>query len=179
MAKTIIQTIRDYFEENPNREITQEEVVTHVFKFFPNARDPWRTTRKLYEEGFLVKVRRGVYKRIPGYQGEASEEPFPYHVKKQIFERDNYRCIVCGNGPHNGYEIHADHIKPRSKGGKNTLENGQTLCSEHNMMKKNYGTTDFLRRYCQKMLSIAQEIGDLKTEELFKDIRAVLDKHGY
>ena len=47
------------------------------------------------------------------------------------------------------------------------------------MMKKNYGTTDFLRRYSKKMLSIAKEIGDRKTEELFKEIIAVLDKHGY
>lgn len=179
MAETIIQTIRDYFEENPNREITQEEVVTHVFKFFPNARDPWRATRRLYEEGYLIKVSRGIYKRIPGYKGKASEEPFPEDIRKKIFKRDNYRCVVCGNGRHNGYEIHADHIKPRSKGGKSTLENGQTLCSKHNMMKKNYGTTDFLRRYCEKMLIIAEEIEDQKTKELFEEIIAVLDKHGY
>ncbi len=179
MAKNISQTIKEYFDNNPNREITQEEVVSHVFKFFPNARDPWRVTRKLYEEGYLVKVSRGVYKRIPGYQAQPVDAPFPDEVRQQIFERDNYRCVVCGNGLHNGYEIHADHIIPLSKDGKSILENGQTLCSEHNMMKKNYGTTDFLRRYSMKMLEIAREIGDNETEALFEEILKILDKHGY
>jgi hypothetical protein len=47
------------------------------------------------------------------------------------------------------------------------------------MMKKNYGTTDFLRRYSMKMLEIARGIGDNKTEALFEEILGVLDKYGY
>jgi len=179
MAENIFQTVKEYFDKNPNRDITQEEVVSYVFQFFPNARDPWRATRKLYEDGYLIKVKNGVYKRIPGYQAQAADAPFSDEIKQQIFERDNYRCVVCGNGLHNGYEIHADHIAPRSKGGKSVLENGQTLCSEHNMMKKNYGTTDFLRKYSMRMLKIARNISDNRAEVLFEKILKVLDKHEY
>lgn len=177
MKKPISQIVKEYFDKNPNRDITQSEVVDYVFKFIPKARDPWRTVRKLYEEGYLIYVRKGVYKRIPGYKGQTSEEPFSPEVKEAIFRRDNYRCVVCGNGKHNGYDIHADHIIPRSRGGKSILENGETLCSEHNMLKKNYGTADFLKKYSEKMLEIARTINDKKTESFFEDVIKVIKKH--
>jgi len=115
---------------------------------------------------------------VPGYKGHNVLTPFPKEIKDEIFKRDNYKCVVCENGPHNGYEIHADHIKPQAKGGGNILENGQTLCSEHDMMKKRYGTTDFLGKYSKKMIILAKENKDEKTENLFGEILEVLKKHG-
>jgi hypothetical protein len=176
-GRTIAEILKEFFDNNPNREITQSEAVDHVFKFVPKARDPWRAVRILHEEGYLIQVRKGVYMRIPGYKGDSGDDPFPPEVKEAIFKRDNYRCAVCGNGRHNGYEIHADHIQPRSKGGKSTLENGQTLCSEHNMLKKNYGTTDFLNKYCEKMLARAKQLGDRKTEAMFEGLLKVIKKN--
>lgn len=175
--KNISRIIKEFFDKNPNRDITQSEVVDHVFKFIPKARDPWRSVRKLYEEGYLIQVRKGIYKRIPGYKGQSSDKPFPPEIKEAIFQRDNYRCAVCGNGRHNGYEIHADHIRPRSKGGQSTLENGQTLCSDHNILKKNYGTVDFFKKYSEKMLKRAQKLKDRKTEAFFKEILKVVEKY--
>lgn len=116
--RTISGVIKEFFDKNPNRDIKHDEVVDHVFKFFPKARDPWRAIRKLHEEGYLIKVRKGVYRREPGYKGVPSEDIFPSSVRERIFKRDNYRCVICDNGLHNGYEIHADHVIPRSKGEK-------------------------------------------------------------
>ena len=175
--KSVTHYIKEYFEKHPNEEVEHGSVVDYVFRFIPRARDPWRAIRKLYQEGYLIKVRKGVYKRIPGYQGDVVLSPFPPEVKEAIFKRDNYRCVVCGNGRHNGYEIHADHIKPQSMEGESTLENGQTLCSEHNLMKKKYGTTDFLNKYSKKMLKLAKQHKDKKTESLFSSILNILDKH--
>ncbi len=67
------------------------------------------------------------------YKGCPSDEQFPSKIMKAIFQRDNYRCIICGNGRHNGFAVHSSYIKPRSKDGQSTIENGQTLCSEHLM----------------------------------------------
>lgn len=177
--KSISEILIEFFKKNPKREITQSEAVDHVFQFIPKARDPWRSVRKLYQDGFLIKVRKGVYMYDPNFKGKAVDEPFPPDIKEQIFKRDNYRCVVCGNGRHNGYEIHADHIIPRHLGGKSVLSNGQTLCSEHNMMKKNYGTTDFLRKYCEKMIKRAEELKDKRIVDLFKDVLKTLKKHGF
>ena len=175
--KTVTEYIIEYFEAHPNQEIEHDKVVDYVFKFIPKARDPWRAIRKLYQEGWLIQVSKGVYKRIPGYKGHNVLAPFPPEVKEAIFKRDNHRCVVCGNGLHNDYEICADHIKPQAKGGQSTLENGQTLCSEHNLMKKRYGTTDFLKKYSGTMIERARQYGDTKTENLFKEILEVLKKH--
>ncbi len=177
--KTIDGCIRDYFETHADQDIEHGRVVDFVNEHFDKARDPWRNIRQLYQKGFLIKVRKGVYRRPKGYKGEKKLSPFPPKIREQIFERDNYRCVVCGHGLHDGYEIHADHIRPQNKGGKSTLENGQTLCSEHNLMKKRYGTTDFLGKYCKKMLKRAKDFNDPKVESLFKELLEVLKKYGY
>ena len=177
MPNTVTDYIKEYFEKHPNEEIEHGEVVDYVFKHIPKARDPWRAIRKLYQEGWLIQLKKGIYKRIPGYQGHNILAPFDKAIKEKIFKRDNYRCVVCRNGQHNRYEIHADHIKPQSMGGTSTLENGQTLCSEHNLMKKRYGTTDFLKKYSKTMLERAKEHNDKKTEEFFKEILQVINKH--
>lgn len=179
MAKTISGLIKEYFDNHQNKDIPHDDVVDYIFKSFPKARDPWRAVRKLYEEGYLIQVRKGIYRREPGYEGTVSEEPFPSGIKEAIFKRDKYRCVVCGNGRHNGYEIHADHITPRSKGGKSTVENGQTLCSEHNLMKKNYGVTDFLKSFSLKMIERAKELGDKKVEQFFKDVLVLIEKYNF
>lgn len=174
---TVSGLIKEYFDNNSNRDITQSEVVDYVFKFIPKARDPWRAVRKLYQEGYLIQVRKGVYRREPDYKGHLNLDPFPKEVKEAIFKRDNYRCVVCSNGKHNGYEIHADHITPQHKGGRSTLENGQTLCSEHNLLKKKYGTVDFLKKYSEKMIERTKSYGDVKTEKMFKEILKILEKY--
>lgn len=174
---TVTYYIKEFFEKHQNEEIEHGKVVDYVFKFIPKARDPWRAIRKLYQEGWLIQVRKGVYKRITGYQGHHVLAPFPLEIKEQIFKRDNYRCVVCGHGKHEGYEIHADHIIPQAKGGASTLENGQTLCSEHNLMKKRYGVINFLGKYCKTMIERAKSYGDKKTEKMFNEILSILKKY--
>ncbi len=48
--------------------------------------------------------------------------------------------------------MHIDHIKAKDFGGKATIENGQTLCAQHNFLKKNFKQTEtgkkmFIRLY--------------------------------
>lgn len=49
-----------------------------------------------------------------------------------IYERDNYRCRMCGRRTD---DLEIDHIIPISKGGKSTYDNLQTLCHRCNMRK--------------------------------------------
>jgi hypothetical protein len=52
--------------------------------------------------------------------------------RKQVFERDRHRCVVCGNGLHNGHKIDAHHIIERRlwTDGGYYLDNGATLCDD-------------------------------------------------
>ena len=46
-------------------------------------------------------------------------------VKDKVWERDNHRCIICGNP----YALPNAHFIPRSKGGLGVEQNIVTLCA--------------------------------------------------
>lgn len=63
-------------------------------------------------------------------------------IRWQVFQRDNWKCVSCGRGAHDDVILHIDHIIPRSKGGRDTMENYQTLCHICNIGKSNKDATD-------------------------------------
>ncbi len=62
--------------------------------------------------------------------------PIDSRLRHECFKRDNYKCVECG-GTNKDKILHADHILPVSQGGKDELDNLQTLCSECNLAKSN------------------------------------------
>lgn len=56
----------------------------------------------------------------------------PQSVRREIFERDRYRCVACESWSH----LQIDHIVPVSAGGTDEPGNLQTLCRSCNMSKK-------------------------------------------
>lgn len=139
--KTISELVTQYFYANPNEDLEHGPVVDWVTKRWMEThstppRDPRRVIRALHQKGFLIKVKKGVYRYDLRVVREHDLEDFTSDQKEEIFKRDNYRCVICGRGRHNGYEIHADHIIPKDLGGKAEISNGQTLCSIHNLRKK-------------------------------------------
>jgi len=145
--KSISDLIIEYFKKHPNEDLPHGPVVDWVEEEYKilygrKPRDTWRAIRKLHQEGFLIKVTKGVYKYDPDYVSKKELYDFTPELKKLILERDGYKCVVCGRTEREGYELHVDHILPKDKGGKATLENGQTLCSLCNFRKKNYNQTE-------------------------------------
>ncbi|MDI9409607.1 MAG: hypothetical protein QM523_10240 [Candidatus Pacebacteria bacterium] len=51
--------------------------------------------------------------------------------KETIMKRDMNKCVVCGSGFAEGYNLYIDNVKPKAFGGKATVENAQILCSRH------------------------------------------------
>lgn len=51
-------------------------------------------------------------------------------VRNAVFTRDNYRCVCCGRGIEGGAILHAHHLKYRSLGGTNRMENLVTVCDK-------------------------------------------------
>jgi len=63
-------------------------------------------------------------------------------LRKQAYERDEYRCQNCGvGGGPNGYvELHAHHVVPMSVGGNHNLTNLSTLCAScHSLIHEHMG----------------------------------------
>ena len=157
--KSMVQLsiIREYFEMYPNVDIHTKDVVDWVTSAYLERsgkifRDPDRGIRSLYQRGFLQKIAKGVYKYVPHYAHNKRQENFTTAQKNKILKRDGYKCVICGAGRENGAELHVDHIKPKDMGGLAAIENGQTLCSRHNFLKKNLKQTEtgkkmFIRLY--------------------------------
>jgi len=142
-----LNIIKEYFEMYPDIEIHTKDVIDWVTSTYLERtgkifRDPDRGVRSLYQKGFLQKIAKGVYKYDPKYAQNKQQQDFTIAQKKEILERDGYRCVICGAGRENGVELHVDHIKPKDMGGLATTENGQTLCSQYNFLKKNLKQTE-------------------------------------
>lgn len=149
--------VKEFYMKNPNRDIPHKESVAWLMKEHlkrngkPFA-DPDRAIRLLGQSGFLIKISKGVYRYDPTYVTIRDLEDFTAKQKAEIMKRDGYKCVICGKGKANGIELHVDHIKPKDLGGKASIENGQTLCAQHNFIKKNFKQTEtgkkmFIRLY--------------------------------
>ena len=66
-----------------------------------------------------------------GAQLQGKTRFIPRKVKEEVLARDNWQCVMCGKKE----DLQFDHIIPYSKGGSNTAENLQILCTSCNKKK--------------------------------------------
>lgn len=178
------ELIISYYKARPNIEIKHSEVVDWATKEFLKRtgkifRDPDRAVRKASQAGTLIKVSKGVYMYDPDHAKRDDLYDFTPQQKAEILKRDGYRCVVCGRGNAEGVDLQIDHVKPKDKGGKNTLQNGQTLCGQHNFIKKNYSQTEAGKRFFIKLHEQAKVINDKQMLAFSDAILAVYQKFGY
>lgn len=179
--KSIRDLVIEYFKAHPKEDMPHGPVVDWVeakYKRLYNKkpRDTWRSIRNLHEVGFLIKVKKGIYRCDPEAVKERDLEDFTPEQKRQIFERDNYRCVQCGRRQEEGYELHADHRVPKDKGGKAMVDNGQTLCSICNFRKKNYGQTESGKKMFIRLWESAVKIGDEKTRKFLERVLSAYEE---
>ena len=67
----------------------------------------------------------------------AKPDHVPAHVKRAVWQRDGGRCQwpldgggVCGST----HQVELDHVVPRGRGGRPTVENTRCLCRIHNQL---------------------------------------------
>lgn len=183
MAKTINELILDFFTDRPGEEFGPSDVVDWVTPRYSEEhgeppRDVPRSVRKLAQKRKLIRVRYGVYKYNSNQATEIELQDFPPAVKKAIHEKDNYQCVVCGLGERDNVDIAADHIIPLDNNGTNDIENGQTLCTQHNNMKKNYSRTEAGKKYFIKIYEIAVNGNDERMIAFCESVFDAYDEHG-
>lgn len=182
--KNLSQTnlIMEYFYKNPNRNIKHPEVVDWVTEEYKKRtgkifRDPDRAIRKLFQEGKLIKISKGIYKYDPEFIVNKELEDFTFAQKKIVFKRDKYRCVICGRGSADGVELHIDHIKPKEYGGKAEIINAQTLCAQHNFIKKHYKQTETGKKMFIRLYELAKNNNDKKLLKFCKEVLEVYEKN--
>jgi 1-aminocyclopropane-1-carboxylate deaminase/D-cysteine desulfhydrase-like pyridoxal-dependent ACC family enzyme len=126
----------------------------------------------------LIKIAKGIYRYDPNLVINRELEDFTPAQKKAIMERDGYKCVVCGRGLEDGVELQVDHVKAKDLGGQATIENGQTLCAQHNFKKKNYTQTETGKKMFIRFYEYAKAIGDIDTQRFCTEILEVFEKNG-
>ena len=174
--------IIEFFKNNPDRDIRHPEVVDWVTDTYKKRtgdvfRDPDRSIRKLSQSGFLIKVAKGIYKYDPKKAYKRDLEDFTASQKKEILKKDNYTCVICGRGKKDGVELHVDHIKPKDFGGEATIENGQTLCSQHNFIKKNLKQTETGKKMFIRLYELAKSEKNEELKKFCVDVLETYEKH--
>lgn len=186
MKKNKTKSIRDllieYFKAHPKEDMPHGPVVDWVeagYKRLYNKkpRDTWRSIRNLHEIGFLIKVKKGIYRYDPEAVNQRELEEFTPEQKEFILKRDGYKCVQCGRGEKEGMELHIDHIKPKSKGGKAIVENGQILCSQCNFIKKHFNQTETGKKMHMRLYELAKKEGNKKLFDFSRDVLEVYEKH--
>ena len=130
------------------------------------------------QKGFLIKIKKGVYRYDPKYIYNRKIEDFTQTQREEILKRDGYRCVICGRGKKEGVELHVDHIKPKDLGGKAVISNGQTLCSMHNIRKKNYKQTETGKKMFIRLYEASKAIGDIETMNFCSQILEIFENNG-
>jgi hypothetical protein len=103
---------------------------------------------------------------------------FASDQKKRIFERDGYRCVMCGASLADGIEIQANYIRPKYEGGKATLENGQTLCAQHSFEQQRLNRTNSGKEMFVHLKELAKQQNDKRMKNFCEDILETFEKHG-
>ena len=178
------ELIISYYKARPNIAIKHSEAVDWATEEFLKRtgkifRDPDRAIRRASQDGTLIKVSKGIYMYDPNHIKRVDLYDFTPQQKAEILDRDGYRCVVCGRGKAEGVDLQIDHVKSKDQGGKNTLENGQTLCGQHNFIKKNYSQTEAGKRFFIKLREQAKAIGDKHMIAFTDAILGVYRKFGY
>jgi hypothetical protein len=179
--------VKEYFIKNAGVEIhhsqSKKDLEDAWFKATgKRMEDSDRAIRMLHGKGFLQKRGKGIYLYDPNSVQDQVWDEFTEAEKRAIFERDGYKCVTCGLGRENGLELHIDHIKPRSLGGQGTVENGQTLCSRHNFIKKNHSQTETGKKGFIRLLELVQSQKDDPESQILEafliDVLELYEKHG-
>jgi hypothetical protein len=190
MAKkkmTQSEFVKNYFVQRPMEIISHKQAkadleAAYLTLMGKRMEDSDRAIRKLFGEKFLEKVEKGKYMYNPDTSGQITFDEFSPAEKKEIMERDGFKCVICGLGRESGLALHIDHIKPRSLGGRGTVENGQVLCAPHNFIKKNLSQTETGKKGFIRLLELIRSApGDpeaSRMEGFLIEVLKTYEKHG-
>ena len=179
---TQLHLIKQFFKNNSNKNIAHPKAVDWLVKEWKKKtgkvfRDPDRGIRSLHEQGFLIKVKKGVYRYSSKNTKQLKAKNFSKAQKEKILKRDNYKCVICGLGKKEGLELHVDHIKPKNLGGKSKIKNGQTLCARHNFIKKNLKQTETGKKMFIRLYELAKEKKDKHLQSFCSNVLETYEKY--
>lgn len=124
--------------------------------YAPNVNQIDRRMRELRELGWVIdtsnsdpSLRPGVYRFTAEGAGTSVRPVVNARVRRQVFERDQNRCVLCGTSagqpyadePSRACRLTVGHLQARSQGGSDSLSNYRTECARCNEPARNRTST--------------------------------------
>ena len=141
-AKEKLKRVQDLESQRTARPVSLEETLEALLNVYLEAKDPLKRAERV--------MKRKAIERVTGHAENHSSESrkaIPAIMRHQVLLRDGGRCanlnergVRCEN--RRWIDIH--HIRPRSMGGTNAVENLITLCSAHHGMEHGLDERRFL-----------------------------------
>ena len=187
--KTKISYIKEFFKNNPGKEFKLnkiEDIIKRKYEKDNGNRDIYtnRGVRDLPKRGFdpemngyVERTRTGHYKFVEGIKPSTKKSPFSDSTKKKIKERDDYKCQMCGVPENLNQILAVDHVIPEDGGGIGEYDNGITLCTQCNNIKKNLNGTTFGKKMFEKYLQIMKKTDDETTIDFLEEVLKVYEEY--
>lgn len=87
-------------------------------------------------------------------------------IRFEVFKRDGFQCAYCGKTPPQ-VTLEVDHIDPKSKGGKDDLNNLITACFDCNRGKKNIPLSKIPSKISENLAILQEQESQLKEYRKF------------
>ncbi|KAA3595763.1 MAG: HNH endonuclease [Calditrichaeota bacterium] len=97
--------------------------------------------------------------------------------KKEIFKRDDFRCVICGKREPFGEELQIGLLKPKDKNSSLKILDSVTLCNFHYLNSKNCAQTETGKKMFIRLYEKAKVIGDSETANFCAEILEVFEKN--
>lgn len=181
--------IKEFFHQLPNQDIPVSQVVDWmqdewIKRTGSRLHNPSSIIRSLLQKGYLTKPKRGYYRYEPNQIINKRINQFSARQRKEVLNRDDNRCCVCGMGTREGRELYVVNFfgpKDYSKNNKLKTSDGLTLCGSHKNMwiaTKNTSSVVESKNFFIDAYHQAMEISDTKIANFCNDILNVYEEHG-
>ena len=87
-------------------------------------------------------------------------------LRFEVFKRDGFKCAYCGRTPPS-VTLEVDHIQPKSKGGKNDINNYVTACFDCNRGKRDIPLDKIPAQLSQNMEVLKEKEEQIKEYRKF------------
>ena len=139
-AKEKLKRVQDLESQRSGRPVSIEEAFEVLLEVYLESKDPIKRAERVMKRK-MKAVENNTPACVTGHaerNGPENREAIPATLRHQALLRDDGRCAHLdeqGKRCENRRWIDLHHIRPRSLGGANALENLVTLCSAHHRME--------------------------------------------
>ena len=141
VSDKVIDLYKEGYSAQEIKESLNLAITTRSIQRFLKSRGLTRTVK----ESFQLAMQRG---RVSWNHLKKAGRVNEYRkcinsrLRYVVLQRDNFKCVLCGNGAKEGIRLEVDHIIGKIEGGTNDLENLRTLCGACNLGRWNVEQKD-------------------------------------